>query len=263
MKKNRVPISADQAAEVLYAFDRTCCICNERGKTTQIHHIDDDPSNNNNHNLAVLCLECHNDTLIKGGFGRKLDKKLVIKYRNEWLLRIQKRREDADALAVSKMSEVNLKILKVSDTPHLQKCSDTVIEYVNSLPKLRKELLKKAKLNWDSGITSQVVSASYEYVDSLQGILIILAHFYPSGHFGGYAPHKFFSELISSRYTWHRSHLEPYGLDTEGSVVNVTMSGLVISDVEAMIEDMSRSLLERNNKFNWQEWSKLWNEEFI
>ena len=71
--KSRVPISADLAAEVMFRSDRTCCVCNVRGKTVQVHHIDEDPSNNLVESLAVLCLECHNDTQIKGGFGRKLN----------------------------------------------------------------------------------------------------------------------------------------------------------------------------------------------
>ena len=118
MTKNRVPISADQAAEAMFASDRTCCVCNERGKTVQIHHVDDDPSNNGTENLAVLCLECHNDTQTKGGFGRRLNSDLVIKYRNEWLLRVSKRRDEADSLAVSKVSGVKSRIQQTETIPY-------------------------------------------------------------------------------------------------------------------------------------------------
>ena len=70
------------------------------------------------------------------------------------------------------------------------------MEYVNSLPALRKEFRQKAQPEWDSGVTSKMVAASYEYVDALQGILVKLASYYPPGTFGGDDPHKFFSELI-------------------------------------------------------------------
>lgn len=263
MTKNRVPISADQAAEAMFASDRTCCVCNERGKAVQIHHIDDDPSNNSAENFAVLCIECHNDTQIKGGFGRKLNSDLVIKYRNEWLLRVSKRRDEADSIAVSKVSGVKPLIQRTETIPYSEERSNMILEYVNSLPALRKQLRQNVKLEWDSGVTSRMVTASYAYVDALQGILVTLANFYPSGNFGGDDPHKFFSELISSRYAWHRSHTEPHGPGTGGTIVNVTTSEHVVSDAEKMVEDMAQSLVGYDDRFNWREWPKHWNEEAI
>ena len=200
---------------------------------------------------------------VRGGFGRKLNSNLVIKYRNEWLARVSKRRDGADNLAVSKVSGVKTRIRKTETIPYSQERSNIILEYVNSLPALRKELRQKAHLEWDSGVTSRTVTASYEYVDALQGILVTLASFYPDGAFGGDDPHKFFSELISSRYAWHRSHAEPHGPGTGGTIVNVTTSGHVISDVEKMVEDMARSLVGYDDQFNWREWPKWWNEEAI
>lgn len=84
MKKQRRPLGRSLAADVLFASDRTCCVCRVRGKRVQIHHVDDDPSNNNVDNLAVLCLDCHEDTQIRGGFSRRLDAHQVIRYRNDW-----------------------------------------------------------------------------------------------------------------------------------------------------------------------------------
>lgn len=263
MTKNRIPISANQAAEAMFASDRTCCVCNERGKTVQIHHIDEDPSNNGTENLAVLCLECHNETQIKGGFGRKLNSDLVVKYRNEWFLRVSKRRDEADSLAVSKVSGVKSRMQRSETIPYSEERSNMILEYVNSLPSLRKQLQQKAKVEWDSGVTSRMVTASYEHVDALQGILVTFASFYPSGNFGGDDPHKFFSELISSRYAWHRSHAEPHGPGTGGTIVNVMTSRNVISDVEKMVEDMVHSLVGYDDRFNWREWPKYWNEEAI
>jgi len=102
MTKIRTPIPADIAAEVMFNSDSTCCICQERGKVVQIHHIDEDPSNNSIDNLSVLCLHCHNDTQVKGGFGRKLNAPLVLKYRDEWISRVTLRRDLADERAVNR-----------------------------------------------------------------------------------------------------------------------------------------------------------------
>lgn len=103
MKKKRIPIPKDLAADVLFAADRTCCVCRENGKAIQIHHIDGDPSNNTPENLVVLCLEHHNQTQITGGFGRKLDAPLVARYRDEWLKDVKGRRtQQANERAVKR-----------------------------------------------------------------------------------------------------------------------------------------------------------------
>jgi hypothetical protein len=92
MTKKRVPIPKVDAARVLFASDRTCCVCRTPGKRVQIHHIDDDPSNNAPFNLAVLCFECHGDTQTTGGFGRQLDAEQVRLYRDDWHQNIAARR---------------------------------------------------------------------------------------------------------------------------------------------------------------------------
>lgn len=91
-RKVRVPIPANVAAQALFRSDRTCCVCHIAGKQVQIHHINDDPSDNHPENLAVLCLECHAQTQISGGFGRKLNAKLVTLYRDHWLNVVEMRR---------------------------------------------------------------------------------------------------------------------------------------------------------------------------
>ena len=83
-KKVRTSIPTEIAARVLFFADRTCCVCRSPGKPVQIHHIDENPDNNNVENLSVLCLDCHNETMIKGGFGRKLTDNQIILYRNDW-----------------------------------------------------------------------------------------------------------------------------------------------------------------------------------
>lgn len=87
------------AAEVLYSSDRTCCVCRQKGKPIQIHHVDDDPANNAQENLAVLCLDCHRETQLHGGFDRKLDAEQIILYRQHWLAAFREQRELAGRVA--------------------------------------------------------------------------------------------------------------------------------------------------------------------
>jgi hypothetical protein len=93
-RKQRVPIPDHIAAKALFEADRTCCVCRMK-KPVQIHHIDDDPSNNAYENLAVLCMDCHRDTQIQGGFDRKLDAGQVKLYRRDWLEQVRRYRADA------------------------------------------------------------------------------------------------------------------------------------------------------------------------
>lgn len=104
--KIRVEIPRAVAAKVQFESDRTCCVCRRAGKKLQIHHIDEDPSNNDPRNLAVLCLECHGDTQIRGGFGRKLDSEQVTLYRDDWVqLVTQTRAQQVKRTAASLPSE--------------------------------------------------------------------------------------------------------------------------------------------------------------
>jgi hypothetical protein len=80
----RAPIPDDLAANVMFASDRTCCLCRLEKHKVQIHHIDEDPSNNDFSNLAVVCLHCHSDVHAAGGFVRSLTPELVRLYNSSW-----------------------------------------------------------------------------------------------------------------------------------------------------------------------------------
>ncbi len=88
----RIDVPPDVAAKALFYSDRTCCVCRVKGKPVQIHHIDDNKSNNDIKNLAILCLDCHNDTQISGGFHRKLSEEQIILYRDDWLSLVARER---------------------------------------------------------------------------------------------------------------------------------------------------------------------------
>lgn len=105
-KVKRVEIPPEIVNEALFLSDNTCCVCREPRKDVQTHHIDEDPSNSLDiNNIAILCLQCHNDTMTTGGFGRKLTAKLVIKYRDDWYKTIKKKRENAITILAPETSK--------------------------------------------------------------------------------------------------------------------------------------------------------------
>lgn len=83
-----MPIPADIAAVVLFWSDRTCCVCRQRGRPVQVHHLDENSRNNAFANLAVLCVMCHGETHTFGGFARRLDAVQIRMFRDEWIARV-------------------------------------------------------------------------------------------------------------------------------------------------------------------------------
>lgn len=81
---SRTPIPDAPAAQVMFASDRTCCVCRTEKLKLQIHHIDENASNNHFANLAVICLHCHSDAHTNGAFVRNLTPELIRLYNSSW-----------------------------------------------------------------------------------------------------------------------------------------------------------------------------------
>ena len=267
MSKRRSPIPDDLAAEVQFAADRTCCICNVRGKFTQIHHIDSNPSNNTFENLAVLCLQCHNETEIKGGFGRKLSPSLVRKYRDEWLKDIESRRILAIEMAATQQSGKVSTRRSAKVKPHIQTedPKDYPDAYINSLPDFRLALLRETERKREElgESTLTIVQTNRDYIDVLIGILVTLAtNYYAPDCFGSQSPQEFFSEIISSRYRLYSVIAEPDGPGTGGTIVPISKQSSLIADIEKLVE----MLVEGNwvaHYSEYEDWQKRWRREEI
>lgn len=249
-KKIRIPIPNDLAAEILFLSDRTCCVCTTRGKQVQIHHIDENPANNTIDNLSVLCFDCHDQTMTKGGFGRKLDANQIIKYRIDWHDRVKSRKEKADEIAsiqtvtgstetviVNYNDNEDFLNYKTNDDPDLLK------DYVQKILIVHNTQLTIAQTKWDTGVTATMNQGNYDMVDFYEEALIELSTFYPKGHFNNLQPNKYFSEVISNKFVWHRLILEPDGVGTGGAIVSTMTGGNVMNDLRHMVVDMVISLL--------------------
>jgi len=249
----RSEIPADVAAEVLFESDRTCCVCRTRGRPVQIHHIDEDPLNHSQENLAVLCFDCHRDTQLKGGFDRKLDTNQIILYRNDWYNHVRQRRA---YVAYSSGSHLDHEPAKLEPGSAVQSMSMT--NFINSLPDQVRAAYAQAQQGWDTGVTAEMMNASYKLIDNLQTFLVRLASFYPDGHFGESGVQEYFLEATRSRFAWHRAHLEPEGSGTGGTMVGPMASGKVIRDLEEMVVELVRSLTYQLQDFNFTAWRERW-----
>ena len=80
----RIPLPDQLATRVMFASDRTCCVCRLEKHKVQIHHIDENPANDDFDNLAVICLHCHSDAHTTGAFVRNLTPELIRLYNSSW-----------------------------------------------------------------------------------------------------------------------------------------------------------------------------------
>jgi hypothetical protein len=254
MAKTRVPVPDQISVEVLFLHDHTCCICREKGKAVQIHHIDEDPSNNVPENLAVLCLQDHDDTQIIGGFSRKLNPSLVEQYRNDWLERIKKRREEADRIASERMGNAQAALKR--EVKWKRPPQQMLDAYIQHLPELLSVCFARARSEWDAGVNTRMRNATSELIDVLQSTLVYLATWYPPEHFGGQTADVYFSEYIASRYVWHRAINTPDEPASGGTMAGVLAGGGALDDVLAAISDIVAA--QASAEFDFKSWSNRW-----
>jgi hypothetical protein len=96
----RRTIPREILTEVFDAASNMCCVCRAPAAGgLHVHHIDGDPGNNDPSNLAVLCLDHHSLAHTQGGFGRRLDARLVTHHRDTWEAAVRHRQGSASEAA--------------------------------------------------------------------------------------------------------------------------------------------------------------------
>lgn len=239
--KNRVPIPEATATEILFACDRTCCLCRTYGRRVQIHHIDDDPANNRIENLAVLCFECHDQTQTRGGFARRLSPDQVTRYRSDWIDRVAARRAEADRLAAQAMAPTLPSEPSGRDEEPAVSLPEDFRRLIWSLPELRRAAYAASQEGWGGG-TLDMVDAYRRVTSALEAAWVELASQYPPGHFDGADPKDFLSEQLASRARWHYYCHSTGGIGRSGTIVQVSTASAVLGEVERMIEEAVLSL---------------------
>lgn len=237
-------------------------MCRERGKTVQIHHIDEDPTNHSIENLAVLCFEDHERTQIKGGFGRKLLGPEVRRYRDDWIERVKKRREEADRIMIAAMggggSIAADVVTKRGAAPSEWEAPPRaqLVAYIEHLPRLRREAYENARYGWDTGVTSEMRRATSEVIDIMERVLVYLASWYPPDQFSDNGSAAYFSNFVSDRFHWHRALQEPGAPGSGGTLAGVLAGGDVLTDIETAVVDLVKVLSAGD--VDLVKWHKEW-----
>ena len=261
----RIPIPVSTETEVMYQHDRTCCVCNQPGKSVQIHHIDEDPSNNELGNLAVLCLEDHNSTQVRGGFSKQLKAPDVIKYRNEWVRRVRERREQADKIAIQEMTQKPVRPDKTSwewepPTPRL------LAVYISGLPDVLKHAYQEGAKIWDApGAENRGrVIGLRLVIEVIEQSWVQLGPWFSPYHFGGEPARDYFSRYLADRNVWNRSLVEAKEFGYKARVGTVETLERTLDDAQEAVAETVRALgsvfLE---EFDYNNWLKRWNNSIV
>jgi hypothetical protein len=258
MSTSRVQIPDELAAEILFCHDHTCCVCQERGRHVQIHHIDEDNSNNDRDNLTVLCTECHNDTQIRGGFGRRLNAVEVRVYRDNWIKRVEERRARADELAIEKQLGSGRKVQEAINVQWRAPSDIALYTFVENIPGIMAKAYSLAQPEWDKGATNTVAQATYQLIDVVEQIWIQLAAWYPPNQFGK-PPAQYISELIAARFALRYALIEPEGPGTAGTMIRPMVAYGALLDAQDIVVLTVRLLLlfrPPYENFDIDEWKK-------
>ena len=238
----RTSIPDDVAARVLHSHDRTCSVCTIRGRRVQIHHIDEDHANHDFDNLTILCLDCHAESQIKGGFARKLGDTEVRLHRGEWMRRVAERRARADELLVAMQVGATAANTALYE-PWMKPSEQELVELVQKIPDIMREAEEDAAPRIDSGVTAEMVEGTYSIIEVMRGILVRLGTWYPPRHFGGKTPDQFFEELESSKFGLYWSLYDNGDGLPKGSILKVIVAGTVLEDMKGLLETAVEALI--------------------
>jgi hypothetical protein len=259
MAKYRTEIPPETAAKVMFNHGRICCVCNEPEKAVQIHHIDENPSNHAIENLAVLCLEDHDKTQVRGGFARRLKAADIIRCRDDWIGRVKSRREEADKIAVFRMSGTHAKAAEDSVDIEWKRPAEEMLEaYIRHLPDLRRAVYETARPDWDSGVNGRMKRATAKVIEIFERVLVHLAEWYPPNHFDGKPADRYFSEFTANRSAWHINAHTPFGLTGHGTGLGLDVAGAVLTDLETAIVEVVYVLAGVYLPIRDPDWQKRW-----
>jgi hypothetical protein len=260
MAKKRTSMTDEVAAEVFYLHDGSCCVCGEK-LARQIHHLDENPANHELDNLALLCLQHHHETQVKGGFSRTLSPKVVRKFRDEWISGVQQYRLQARELAARKLSGQTPGPGVPKSDEWYQPLPDGYAAFVRSLPDQLKAAYKAAQPLWDSGGSLMMIEGTNLVIDILKAAWIQLSKWYPPQHFGPSSA-DFIERYLNDRYAWHRALVDADNDPTAiGSSKPLFATSETLIDLEHMVEQTVRAVAYLlPDDFSLEEWDKRWNE---
>lgn len=252
----RIAIPGATSAQLLYVHDRTCCVCNQPGLPVQIHHIDENPSNNDADNLAVLCLHDHEQTQIRGGFGKKLKAEDVRLCRTEWLARVAKRREEADNLVIARLSRGPE--IQVDDDTWRRPSMEALATTIQTLPLIYEDISKRADPFLSSVVRRDMIHGASMIVDVFAESWVRLSAWLPPLHFGSMTSQEYITAFIADCNRKNMSLHEPDGPGSGGREAAICALGDTMQDMEGLIHSLIGKYAPLLDDFSFEDWKIRW-----
>lgn len=252
----RIRIPDDVSAKVLYEHDRTCCVCSQPGLGIQIHHIDEDPSHNDPGNLAVLCLQHHEETQVRGGFGKKLKAVDVKLCRHEWLVRVAKRREEADKIVIGRLSQAP--VTDADEHAWRRPSIEVLTTTIQTLPLIYEDIYKRADPYLQSIRRHDMLHGISMVTDVFAESWLRLSVGLPPDHFGNMTAQEYITAFIADCNRKNLSMYEPEGPGSGGREAAIYALGDTMSDVEDLIDNLVRKFGQMIDGFSYDDWKGRW-----
>ena len=130
---------------------------------------------------------------------------------------------------------------------------------IEQLPKKLAEAKTRGHKGWDSGVTSTMKEATYDYNNALVAIIKDLV--------STYYPKEFLTEeeidgYLKALYDMHRfkeSAANPSG-ESQGTAASLEVPSDVSGDLENTISDMVEAIVTDDPKFDFKGWKKRWQQ---
>lgn len=262
--KKRVPIPPQVYAEIEYLSDKTCCICNTRGKSVQIHHINEDPSCNDFDNLILVCLQCHDEIHTTRRLGRSYTKESLIKFRDEWYARVKNIRKTVDAAIVeSKVSfescvnSGNIENKEYSFPGLFENENKELSEFILSINTNYASVKHVAQEKYDIGSTLEIMNGIQIEYTFLESTIEKLKSFYPKNHFIDECNEDIFSKLLKSIWSLAYKLSAPFGMEEAGTIVHAEAASIAIYNMKYLINTLVHNLLPDERCYTNIHWKDL------
>jgi hypothetical protein len=253
----RKKIKEEDADQLLFDVDRTCCLCTLPGKAVQIHHIDGNHQNNELTNLIVLCLECHDEVTRGPSLGRGISKGYLLLKKQFWTEKVSEFRSSTLSIKLEPSAVNNICL---TSSEYELKGEEEVKEALYSYLTFFRASRAKSQIFLDVGTTASNNMAMNVMMDDAIVALASLADYFPPGHFGA-SPKQYFER-------WARDlsglHFNISQRGDYGTMIGYVTASKTLTSLEAFFLEMSETLAF---DYDWyQDWSetvtRIFNSDF-
>ncbi|WP_312087687.1 hypothetical protein [Acinetobacter variabilis] len=132
--------------------------------------------------------------------------------------------------------------------------------FIFSLPALKREVYLNCHVNWDSGITLNIMKGNEDLIWFLRFCWLSLVRFFPQDHFSAEGHIDYIDKLITDRANYHYSRLDCSDQLKSGSISKITLGYSIAKDIDQLIIELVEQLLpfEDSRKEKWfQDWNTV------